>query len=50
MKAKDCNLTLEEIKDVIDEYKEHQNEIYTKVNILQRVVKSCQDMNKESLI
>lgn len=50
MKVKDCNLSLEELKKMMDKYNNENNIVSTKFNILQRVIMQCSDKSDDTLI
>lgn len=50
MKVCDINISTKEIEERINEYNENYTEMITKKNILSRVIASCNNENKETLI
>lgn len=50
MKIKECNLSANQIKSMMDKYKDSHTLVLTKINIIERVVKNCGDKSNNSLI
>lgn len=50
VKVKDCNLSLNDLKGMMDKYSNESAIVSTKFNILQRVIMQCSDKSDDTLI